>query len=167
VDTTLADRKQLARAEYLIESLGAATVDYQERVWDLEERSLNNYHHLCHLGGRVYEEQDRASRTRTVWECSYQRRLEELEEISALLPQKKRPRLQAETFELHSTLLPPLCQYPRGTQDTVEMDCDLEDVRDYYGGPVIRLPSYPGVNSPAFHSIPPDFSPEAPSAPCD
>jgi hypothetical protein len=48
----------------------------------------------------VYEEQDRATRTRMAWERSDQRRLEELEEISALLPPKKRPRLRAETFEL-------------------------------------------------------------------
>jgi hypothetical protein len=86
VDTTCADREQLAEAEYLIESLGAVAVDYHERVWDLKERSRHNYYHLCHLGGRVYEEQDYATRTRTAWESSEQRRLEELEEISALLP---------------------------------------------------------------------------------
>jgi hypothetical protein len=56
----------------------------------------------------VYEEQDLATRTRKSWERSDQRRLEELEEISALLPPKKRPRLRAETFELPSTVLPPL-----------------------------------------------------------
>jgi hypothetical protein len=50
MDTTRADRERLAEAEYLIESLGAAAVDYQERVWDLVERSRNNYYHLCHLG---------------------------------------------------------------------------------------------------------------------
>jgi hypothetical protein len=108
LDTTRADRERLAEAEYLVESLGAATVDYQERVWDLEERSRYNYHHLCHLGGRVYEEQDRAARTHTAWERSDQRRLAELEEISALLLPKKRPRLRAETFEMPPTLLPPL-----------------------------------------------------------
>jgi hypothetical protein len=64
LDTTHADRERLAEAEYLVESLGAAAVDYQERVWDLEERGRYNYHHLCHLGGRVYEEQDLAARTR-------------------------------------------------------------------------------------------------------
>jgi hypothetical protein len=32
VDTTRADRERLAEAEYLIESLGVAAVDYQERV---------------------------------------------------------------------------------------------------------------------------------------
>jgi hypothetical protein len=53
VDTTRADRERLAEAEYLIESLRAVAVDYQERVWDLEERSHHNYHHLVHLGGRV------------------------------------------------------------------------------------------------------------------
>jgi hypothetical protein len=63
LDTTHADRERLAEAEYLVESLGAPAVDYQERVWDLEGRY--NYHHLCHLGGRVYEEQDLAARTRT------------------------------------------------------------------------------------------------------
>jgi hypothetical protein len=67
LNTTHKDRERLAEAEYLIESLGAAVVDYQERVWDLEERSRYNYHHLCHLGGRVYEEQDLAARTRTAW----------------------------------------------------------------------------------------------------
>jgi hypothetical protein len=66
--------------------------------------------------------------TRTAWEHSDQRRLEELEEISALLPPKKRPRLRAENFELPPTLLPPLRQYPRGTQDMAEMDRALEDV---------------------------------------
>jgi hypothetical protein len=152
----------LAEAEYLIESLGAAVVDYQERVWDLEERSRHNYYHLCYLGGRVYEEQDCATRTCTAWERSDQRRLEELEEISALLPPKKRPRLQVETFELPSMLLPQLRPYPRGTQDIAEMDRALEDIRDYYGGPVIRLPGYLGVNSPSFYFVPPDSSPEAP-----
>jgi hypothetical protein len=93
VDTTHADREQLTEDEYLIESLGAAVVDYQERVWDLEERSHHNYYHLCYLGGRVYEEQDYATRTRMTWERSDQRRLEELEEISALLPPKTRPQL--------------------------------------------------------------------------
>jgi hypothetical protein len=110
----------------------------------------------------VYEEQDRATRTRTAWERSDQRRLEELEEISALLPPKKRPRLRAETFELPPTLFPLLRPYPRGTQDTAEMDRALEDVRDYNGGLVIRLPSCPGVNSPPFYSVPPDSSPKAP-----
>jgi hypothetical protein len=161
LDTTRADREPLAEAEYLIESLGAAAVYYRERVWDLEERSRYNYYHLCHLGGRVYEEQDLTARTHTAWVRSDQRRLTELEEISALLPPKKRPRLRAETFELPPTLLPPLRQYSRGTQHTVEMGCALEDVRDYYGGPVIRLPSYPGVNSPLFYYVPPDSRLEA------
>jgi hypothetical protein len=89
---------------------------------DLEERSRHNYNHLCYLGGRVYEEQNRAARTRMAWECSDQRRLAELEEISAQLPPKKRLRLRAETFELPSTLLPQLRQYPRDSQDTTEMD---------------------------------------------
>jgi hypothetical protein len=93
VDATRAYRERLVEAKYPIESLGAAAVDYQERVWDLEERSRHNYYHLCHMGGRVYEEQDHATRTRMAWERSDQRRLEELEEISALLPPKKRPRL--------------------------------------------------------------------------
>jgi hypothetical protein len=162
MDTTHADREWLSKAEYLIESLGAAAVDYQERVWDLEERSRHNYYHLVYLGGRVYKEQDRATRTRTTWEHSNQWRLEDLEEISALLPPKKRPWLREETFELPLTLLPQLRPYPRGAQDTAEMDRALEDVRDYYGGPVIRLPGYLGVNSPPFYSVPPDSSPEAP-----
>jgi hypothetical protein len=102
----------------------------------------------------VYEEQDRAIKTRTARERSDQQRLE-LEEISALLPPKKRARLRAETFELPPTLLPQLRPYPRGTQDKAEMDRALEDIRDYYGGPVIRLSRYPGVNSPPFYSVPP------------
>jgi hypothetical protein len=128
----------------------------------LEERSRHNYYHLCYLGGQVYEEQDCATRTRTTWERSDQRRLEELEEISAQLPPKKRPCLRAETFELPPTLLPQLHPYPRGAQDTVEMDRALEDVRDYYGGAMIRLPGYPGVNSQPFYVVPPDSSLEAP-----
>jgi L-ribulose-5-phosphate 3-epimerase UlaE len=70
----------------------------------------------------VYEEQDRAARTRTAWEHSDQRRLAELEELSTQLPPKKRPRLRAETFDLPSMLLPQLRPYPRGSQDTAEMD---------------------------------------------
>jgi hypothetical protein len=84
-----------------------------------------------------------------------------LEEISTQLPPKKRPRLQAETFELPPTLLPQLWPYLRGSQDTVLMDRALEDVRDYYGGLVIRLLGYLGVNLPPFYSVPPDSSPEA------
>jgi hypothetical protein len=110
----------------------------------------------------VYEEQNRATRTRTPLEHSDQQRLKELEELSTQLPPKKSPRLRAETFELPPTLLPQLCPYPRGSQDTSEMDRALQDVRDYYGGPVIRLPGYLGVNSPPFYSVPPDSSPEAP-----
>jgi hypothetical protein len=110
----------------------------------------------------VYEEQDRATRTRTPLERSDQQRLKELEELSTQLPPKKSPRLRAETFELPPMLLPQLCPYPRGSQDTSEMDRALQDVRDYYGGPVIRLPGYLGVNSPLFYSVPPDSSPEAP-----
>jgi hypothetical protein len=92
VEATRADREQLAEAN-LMESVRAAAADYQERVWYLEERSHHNYNHLCYLGGRVYEEQDRAARTRTAWERSDQQRLKELEELSAQLPPKKRPRL--------------------------------------------------------------------------
>jgi hypothetical protein len=98
----------------------------------------------------------------TAWERSDQRRLKELEEISAQLPPKKRSRPRAETFELPLTLLPQLRPYPRGSQDKAEMDRALQDVQDYYGGPVIRLLGYPGVNSPPFYSVPPDSSPEAP-----
>jgi hypothetical protein len=65
------------------------------------------------------------------------------------------------------TLLPRVRPYPRGSQDTAEMDRALEDTRDYYGGPTIRMPGYPGVHSPPFYSVPPDSSPEAPSAPRD
>jgi hypothetical protein len=39
VEATRADRKQLAEAKYLMESVGAAAADYQERVWHLEEGS--------------------------------------------------------------------------------------------------------------------------------
>jgi hypothetical protein len=77
VEATSADRERLAEAKYLMESVGAAVADYQERVWDLEERSRHNYNHLCYLGGRVYEEQERATRTRTAWERSDQQRLKE------------------------------------------------------------------------------------------
>jgi hypothetical protein len=65
------------------------------------------------------------------WETSDQQRLAELEAISAQLPLKKRPRLRAETFELPPTLLPRLRPYPRGSQDTAEMDRALQDIRDY------------------------------------
>jgi hypothetical protein len=51
VEATRADRERLAKAKYLMESVGAAAADYQERVWDLEERSRHNYNHLCYLGG--------------------------------------------------------------------------------------------------------------------
>jgi hypothetical protein len=91
VEATRADREWLAEAKYLMESVGAAAADYQERVWDLEERSRHNYNHLCYLGGRVYEEQDHATRTRMAWERSDQQRLKELEELLAQLPSKKRP----------------------------------------------------------------------------
>jgi hypothetical protein len=103
VEVTRADREQLAEAKYLMESVGAAATNYQERVWDMEERSRHNYNHLCYLGGRVYE----------------------------------------------------------------EMDCALQDVRDYYGGPVIRLPGYPGVNSPPFYLVPQTPAQRHPSAPRD
>jgi hypothetical protein len=46
------------------------------------------------------------------------------------------------------------------------MDHALEYIRDYYTGPEIKIPNYPGVNSPPFYAVPPDFcleaSPEAP-----
>jgi hypothetical protein len=66
VEANRTDREWLAEAKYLMKSIGAAAADYQERVWDFEERSRHNYNHLCYLVGRVYEEQDRATRTRTV-----------------------------------------------------------------------------------------------------
>jgi hypothetical protein len=34
-EATRADRERLAEAKYLMESVGAAAADYQERVWDL------------------------------------------------------------------------------------------------------------------------------------
>jgi hypothetical protein len=162
VEATRVDKEKLAEAKDLMESVGAAAADYQVRVWDLQEGSRHNYNHLCYLGGLVYEERDRAARTRTAWERSDQQRLGELEELSAQLPPKKRPRLRAETFELPPTLLPQLRPYPRGSQDTAEMDRALQDTRDYYGGPAIRMPGYPGVHSPPFYSVSPDSSPEAP-----
>jgi hypothetical protein len=145
-----------------MESVGAAAADYQVRVWDLQEGSRHNYNHLCYLGEQVYEERDRAARTRMAWERSDQQRLKELEELSTQLPPKKRPRLRAETFELPPTLLPRLRPYLRGSQDTAEMDRTLQDTRDYYRGPAIRMPGYPGVYSPPFYYVPPDSSPEAP-----
>jgi hypothetical protein len=162
VEATREDRERLAEAKDQLESVGAAAADYQVRTWDLQEASRHNYNHLCYLGGLVYEERDRAARTRTAWERSDQQRLRELEELSAQLPPKKRPRLRAETFELPPTLLPCLRPYPRGSQDTAEMDRALQDTRDYYGGPAIRMPGYPGAYSPPFYSVPPDSSPEAP-----
>jgi hypothetical protein len=162
VEATRVDRERLAEAKYLMESVGDAAADYQVRVWDLQEGSRHNYNHLCYLGGLVYEERDRAARTHMAWERSDKQRLKELEEISAQLPPKKRPCLRAETFELPPTLLPRLRPYPRGSQDTAEMDRAFQDTRDYYGGPVIRLPGYLGVHSPPFYSVPPDSSPEAP-----
>jgi hypothetical protein len=162
VEATHVDREKLAEAKDLLESVGAAVADYQVRAWDLQEGSRHNYNHLCYLCGLVYEERDRAARTRTAWERSDQQRLRELEELSAQLPPKKRPRLREETFELPPTLLPRLRPYPRGSQDTAEMDRALQDTRDYYGGPAIRMPGYLGVHSPPFYSVPPDSSPEAP-----
>jgi hypothetical protein len=95
VEATLVDRERLAEAKYLMESVGAATADYQVRVWDLQVGSRHNYNHLCYLGGLVYEERDHAARTRTTWERSDQQILKELEELSAQLPLRKRPRLRA------------------------------------------------------------------------
>jgi hypothetical protein len=164
VEATRVDREKLVEAKDLLESVGAAAADYQVRTWDLQEASRHNYSHLCYLGGLVHEERDRAARTRTAWERSDQQRLRELEELSAQLPPKKRPRLRAETFELPPTLLPCLRPYPRGSQDTVEMDHALQDTRDYYGGPAIRMSGYPGAYSPLFYSVPPDSSPEAPQS---
>jgi hypothetical protein len=40
-------------------------IAYLRWKWDLQEASRHNYHHLCYLGGLVYEERDRAARTRT------------------------------------------------------------------------------------------------------
>jgi hypothetical protein len=95
VEATRVDRERLAEAKDLLESVGAAVADYQVRTWDLQEASRQNYNHLCYLGGLVYEERDRAARTRTAWDRSDQQRLRELEELSAQLPPKKRPRLRA------------------------------------------------------------------------
>jgi hypothetical protein len=162
VEATREERVRLAEARDQLESVGAAAADYQVKVWDLQEASRHNYHHLCYLGGLVYEERDRAARTRTAWERSDQQRLRELEELSAQLPPKKRPRLRTETFELPPTLLPRVRPYPSGSQDTAEMDRALQDTRDYYGGPAIRVPGYPGTHSPPFYSVPPDSSPETP-----
>jgi hypothetical protein len=82
VEATRADREQLVEAKYLMESVRAASTNYQEWVWDLKEGNRHNYNHLCYVGGLVYEERDRAARTRTAWEHSDQQRLKELEELS-------------------------------------------------------------------------------------
>jgi hypothetical protein len=156
--------EKLAEAKDLLELVGATAAEYQVRTWDLHEESRHNYNHLCYLGGLVYEERDRAAGTCTAWERSDQQSLRELEELSAQLPPKKRPRLRAETFELPPTLLPRLRPYPRGSQDTAEMDRALQDTRDYYRGPTIRMPGYPGAYSPLFYSVPPDSCPEAPQS---
>jgi hypothetical protein len=164
VEATREDRERLAEAKDQLESVGATAADYQVRTWDLQEASRHNYNHLCYLGGLVYKERDRAARTRSAWERSDQQSLRKLEELSAQLLPKKRPRLRAETFELPPTLLPRLRPYPRGSQDTAEMDRALQDTRDYYGGPAIRMSGYPGAYSPPFYSVPPDSSPEAPQS---
>jgi hypothetical protein len=164
VEAAREDRVRLAEARDQLESVGAAAADYQVKVWDLQEASRHNYHHLCYLGGLVYEERDRAARTRAAWERSDQQRLTELEALSAQLPPKKRPRLRTETFELPPTLLPRVRPYPSGSQDTAEMDRALLDTRDYYGGPAIRVPGYPGVHTPPFYSVPPDTGSEAPQS---
>jgi hypothetical protein len=65
VEATREDRVRLAEARDQLESVGAAATDYQVKMWDLQEASRHNYHHLCYLGGLVYEERDRAARTRT------------------------------------------------------------------------------------------------------
>jgi hypothetical protein len=70
VEVTRVDREKLAEAKDLLESVGAAATDYQVRMCDLQEASRHNYNHLCYLGGLVYEERDRAARTRTAWERS-------------------------------------------------------------------------------------------------
>jgi hypothetical protein len=70
VEATRVDREKLAEAKDLLESVGAAAADYQVRMWDLQKPSRHNYNHLCYLGGLVYEERDRAARTRTAWESS-------------------------------------------------------------------------------------------------
>jgi hypothetical protein len=105
MEATHVNMEKLAEAKYLMELVGAAAADYQVRVWDLQEGSRHNYNHSCYLGGLVYEEGDRAARTHTAWERPDQQRLRKLEELSAQLPLKKRPRLRAETFELPPTLL--------------------------------------------------------------
>jgi hypothetical protein len=164
VEAAREDRVRLAEARDQVESIGAAAVDYQVKVWDLQEASRHNYHHMCYLGGLVFEERDRADRTRAAWERSDQQRLAELEALSAQLPPKKRPRLRMETFELPPTLLPRVRPYPSGSQDTAEMDRALQDTCDYYGGPAIRVPGYPGVHSPPFYSVPQDTGSEAPQS---
>jgi hypothetical protein len=83
VEVTREDRERLAEAKDQLESVGAVAADYQVRTWDLQEASRHNYNHLCYLGGLVYEERDRAARTRTAWERSDPQRLRELEELSA------------------------------------------------------------------------------------
>jgi hypothetical protein len=72
VEATRVDREKLVEAKDLLESVGATAADYQVRTWDLQEVSRHNYNHLCYLGGLVYEERDRAARTRTAWERSDQ-----------------------------------------------------------------------------------------------
>jgi hypothetical protein len=89
VEATREDRVRLAEARDQMELVGAAATDYQVRMWDLQEANRHNYHHLCYLGGLVYEERDRAARTRTAWERSDQQRLRELEELSAQLPPRR------------------------------------------------------------------------------
>jgi hypothetical protein len=113
VEATRVDREKLAEAKDLLESVGAAAADYQVRAWDLQEGIRHNYNHLCYLGRLVYEERDRAARTRTAWKRSDQQRLRELEELSAQLPPKNRPRLEQRPLSYSPTLLPRLRPYPR------------------------------------------------------
>jgi hypothetical protein len=46
VEATREDRVRVAEARDQMESVGAAATDYQVRMWDLQEASRQNYHHL-------------------------------------------------------------------------------------------------------------------------
>jgi hypothetical protein len=51
VEATREDRVRLAEVRDQLESVGATATDYQVKMWDLQEASRHNYHHLCYLEG--------------------------------------------------------------------------------------------------------------------
>lgn len=85
-----------------------------------------------------------------------------LEEATALVLPQERPRLRVEDFKLPPSQQPLQPLYPRGSEGTEELTRALQTLSLYYGGPLIGLPDYPGVNSPPFYAVLPDSDPESP-----